>query len=74
MNLSIITIFFSGILFGSISLYVLTYTISNAKELQQEKFLTSCTTTIIIPQGAAWREVISEDMYPQILLSKWDLK
>ncbi|MGA7898720.1 MAG: plastocyanin/azurin family copper-binding protein [Nitrososphaeraceae archaeon] len=42
----------------------MTYTISNAKELQQEKFLTSYTTTSIIPQGAAWREVISERYVP----------
>ena len=57
-------IFLSGILFGPFSLYVLTSNISNAKELQlqQEKF--PANYNIVIPQGAAWRAVISERNIP----------
>lgn len=65
MNLYIMIIFFGSILFGSVSLNVLAHIISDAKEsqLQEGKFPINYTT-IIIPQGAAWREFISERYIP----------
>lgn len=49
MNSSIMIIFLSGILFGSFSLYGLTYNISNAKEIQLEQEKLPANYKIIIP-------------------------
>jgi hypothetical protein len=64
MNSSIMVIFLSGILFGSFSLYGLTYNITNAKESQLEPEKFPANYNIIIPQGAAWRAVFSERYMP----------